>query len=281
MSDQQVALVTGASSGIGRETALGLARQGWRVIAAARRLDRLEALAAQEPHIIPRQVDLADPEQVEDFAAWLAAQPVPVTLLVNNAGYALRGAVEDVPLADVRRLYQVNLFSLIRVTQACLPGMRRLRTGRVVNISSMAGRLAFPGNATYASSKFALEAYCDAMRLEVEGFGIKVIAVRPGPVATEFVAVAAAMTGDRYQDASPDYQPVYQRIQAMFHDFFFGKPIPGPAEVAAVVLRAALEPDPAPSYSAGAIAEEFLALRARLDDAQLLEHFRKLMGFSH
>ncbi len=278
MSEQRVALVTGASSGIGRETALGLARQGWRVIAVARRRERLEELAAQEPNILPRQVDLADPEQVEAFAAWLAGQPQPVEVLINNAGYALRGAVEEVPPADARRLYEVNVFTPIRLIQACLPGMRDLARGRIVNLSSMSGRVVLPGNATYSSSKFALEGYSEGLRLELLETGIKVIVVRPGPVDTEFIAVSQAMTGDRLAQPRSSYQQVYQRLSALLLDLFGGKGSSSAGEVAAVILEAVNHPDPAPSYSVGPIAPEFLALRARLDDAQLVEHFRRVMG---
>ncbi len=280
MIERQVALVTGASSGIGRETALGLARMGYEVIAAARRLERLEELAVRQPGIVPRRVDLAEPGQVEEFAAWLVERAQPVAVLVNNAGYALRGAVEEVPPADARRLYEVNLFAPIRLIQACLPGMRRLGHGRIVNLSSLSGRVVLPGNATYSSSKFALEGYSEGLRLELLETGIKVVVVRPGPVDTEFVAVATAMTGERMQQPRPEYQKVYQRLAALLLDLFAGQGSNTPGEVAEVILEAVSASDPAPSYAVGPIAAEFLALRDRLDDAQLLEHFRRVMGIS-
>jgi len=149
-AEKQVALVTGASSGIGRATAAKLAEQGFQVIAAARRMERLEQLAREVKGIIPRQVDLADPEDVENFCRYIGELDDPVGVLVNNAGYSIRGALEDVIIDAARRLYQVNVFSLMRVTQACLPGMRKMRKGTVVNLSSVVGKLAFPLSGVYA-----------------------------------------------------------------------------------------------------------------------------------
>jgi short-subunit dehydrogenase len=117
----RIAVVTGASSGTGRETAKRLAESGFTVILAARRIDRLNELAEQYHEVMPKQVDLSMPEEVASFCAYLSNSPHPVSVLVNNAGYSVRGALEDVPLDAVRRLFEVNLFALIRITQACLP----------------------------------------------------------------------------------------------------------------------------------------------------------------
>lgn len=137
------ALVTGASSGIGRETAIKLANEGFQVIAAARRKERLDELAKQNPNIIPRPVDLSDSQALESFCKELFNLSEPVRVLINNAGFSIRGAIEDVPILAVRKLFEVNLFALIRVTQACLPGMRRLKNGTIVNLSSMVGNFHF------------------------------------------------------------------------------------------------------------------------------------------
>ncbi len=185
-SGNQLALITGASSGIGRQTALRLAQEGMQVIAAARREERLAELAAGQAGIRPMKVDLADRADTARFCGEIAALPQTVTVLVNNAGYSLRGALEDIPLPDVRRLFEVNFFSLLQVTQAVLPAMRRQRQGTIVNLSSLVGKLSFPFGGAYAASKYAVEALSDALRLELRPFGIRVVTIRPGVVATEF-----------------------------------------------------------------------------------------------
>ena len=122
METRGKALVTGASSGIGRETAIRLAKEGFQVIAAARRKERLDELAKRSPNIVPRPVDLSDSQALDDFSRELLNLSEPVTVLINNAGFSLRGALEDVSLSAVKSLFEVNLFALIKITQACLPG---------------------------------------------------------------------------------------------------------------------------------------------------------------
>ena len=204
MSEQkQTALVTGASSGIGRATALKLAEKGFAVIAAARRKERLVEMADQAEGITPVQVDLSRPEDTEKFCDYLSQLPTPVSVLINNAGYSVRGALEDVSIEAAKRLFEVNIFALVRITQACLPPMRGQRKGIIVNLSSIVGKFAFPGSGIYAASKHALEAITDAMRLELAPMGIKVVTIRPGPIATEFNDVATRMTGDLMDRTDP------------------------------------------------------------------------------
>jgi short-subunit dehydrogenase len=260
------ALVTGASSGIGRETARRLAERGYGVIAAARRMDRLNELAEQVPGVTPKRVDLSRPEEVERFSEDLKTLTEPVSILINNAGYAIRGAIEDVSLASVRRLFEVNVFSLIRVTQACLPGMRRMRKGTVVNLSSMVGKFPFPMSGAYAASKHAVEAITEALRMELRPFGIRVVTIRPGPVATEFNEVANKLTGDLLAITDPDYKPVYQAAGAGVGKMFAGVSIPGPEAVADAIEEALFSSSPKPFYAVGSMADEFLGQRARLDD---------------
>ncbi|RJP58619.1 MAG: SDR family NAD(P)-dependent oxidoreductase [Deltaproteobacteria bacterium] len=262
----QMALVTGASSGIGRETAIRLAGKGFKVIAAARRRDRLAELADQVQGITPRQVDLSDPEDVERFCRDISNLQEPVSVLINNAGYSVRGALEDVSIEDVRRVFEVNLFAMIQVTQACLPGMRRLRGGTIINISSIAGKFTFPLGGVYASTKHAVEAVTDALRMEVRPFGIRVVAIRPGAIATEFNEVANQMTGDLLARTAPDYKPVYQASGASLGKVFTGIYIPGPDLIADIILKAVLSDAPKAVYSGGPMVEEFLGQRTKLDD---------------
>jgi NAD(P)-dependent dehydrogenase (short-subunit alcohol dehydrogenase family) len=269
-----LALVTGASSGTGRETARRLAEKGYAVIAVARRTDRLEELAAPHKTIIPKGVDLSRPQEVVAFCEYLATLPQPVSILVNNAGYSIRGALEDVPPEAVRRVFQVNLFSLIQVTQACLPAMRKRREGRIVNVSSMVGKFPFPMSGVYAATKHALEAVTDALRLEVAPFGIKVIAIRPGFVNTEFNDAATRITGDLMSKTDPDYKLLYQTSSAAVGKLFVNATVPGPEPIAELILEAALSENPRMVYSGGFMSQEMLTKRFQLDD----EGFNRFMG---
>jgi len=263
---KQTALVTGASSGMGRETAIKLAEKDFQVIAAARRIDRLTELAEQFQNINPMQVDLSQPEDTEVFCDYISTLPIPVSVLINNAGYSIRGALEDVSMEAIKRIFEVNLFALIRITQACLPGMRNLRKGTIVNLSSIAGKFAFPGSGVYAATKYAVEGITDALRIELAPFGIRVVAIRPGPIATEFNEVGNKLTGDLMARTDPDYKPIYQTAGAATGKMFAGLSIPGPDLIADSILQAVLSDAPKAVYSAGPLSDDFLEKRANLDD---------------
>lgn len=264
--EKAVALVTGASSGIGRETAIKLAKKGFQVIAAARRMKRLTELANQFRNITPKQVDLSDRKDTEAFCDYISNLSLPVSILINNAGYSIRGVLEDVSIEAVKRLFEVNLFALIRITQSCLPGMRTLRKGTIVNLSSIAGKFAFPGSGVYAASKYAVEGITDALRLELAPLGIRVVAIRPGPIATEFNEVGNTVTGDLMSRTDPDYKPVYQTAGAATGKLFTDLSLPGPDLIADFIVQAVLSDDPKTVYSAGPLSENFLGKRSRLDD---------------
>jgi len=263
---KQTALVTGASSGIGQETAMRLAKTGFQVIAAARRMDRLAKLVDQFQGITPMQVDLSQPDDTETFCGYISNLPVPVSVLINNAGYSIRGVLEDVSMEAIKRLFDVNLFALIRITQACLPGMRNLRKGTIVNLSSIAGKFTFPGSGVYAATKYAVEGITDALRLELAPFGIRVVAIRPGPIATEFNEVGNKLTGDLMARTDQDYKSFYQTAGAATGKLFAGLSIPGPDLIADCILQAVLSDTPKAVYSAGPLSEDFLGKRADLDD---------------
>jgi short-subunit dehydrogenase len=263
---RELALVTGASSGIGRETALRLAKVGYRVIALARRKERLVELAENAPNITPKRVDLSDAEALERFCQEISGLSEPVSVLINDAGYSIRGAIEDISLPEIRRLFEVNLFALIKITQACLPGMRRLRKGTIINLSSIVGKFPFPTSGPYAATKHAVEAISDALRIEVRPFGIRVVTIRPGPVATEFNVVANELTGDLLARTHSDYKPVYQTYGANIGKMFANLSIPGPELIAETILEAVLSDSPRAVYSAGPLVDEILGKRAHLDD---------------
>jgi NAD(P)-dependent dehydrogenase (short-subunit alcohol dehydrogenase family) len=176
-------LITGCSSGIGYATAERLAADGWKVYATARRPETLEGLENCEKLAL----DVTDEQSMK--AAVDAAGAVDV--LVNNAGYSQSGAVESVPIDEIRRQFETNVFGLVRMCQLVLPGMRSRGWGRIVNLSSMGGRLTFPGGGVYHATKYAIEALSDAMRFEVRGFGVEVILIEPGLIVTRFGETAS------------------------------------------------------------------------------------------
>ncbi len=198
----KVVVVTGASSGIGQATALRLARGGWTVWGAARRADRLEALGNG---ILPLPLDLTDDASMVAAVDRVVAESGRIDALVNNAGYGSYGAIEDVPMEDARRQLEVNVVALGRMCQLVLPVMRAQGSGRIVNITSMGGRAAFPFGGWYHATKFAVEGLSDALRQEVAPFGIDVVIIEPGGIKTEWGGIAAetgvaASSGGVYGD---------------------------------------------------------------------------------
>jgi NAD(P)-dependent dehydrogenase (short-subunit alcohol dehydrogenase family) len=185
----RVAIVTGASSGIGEATARWLQNIGHTVYAAARRVERMEPLA--ELGVRPVRVDLTDDASMVALVDRVIAETGLVDVLVNNAGYGCYGAIEDVPLSEARRQFDVNLFGLARLTQLVLPHMRSQRSGHIINISSIYGRMSAPLGGWYHSTKFAVEGLSDSLRMELASFGIRVVVIEPGPIRTEWSTIAA------------------------------------------------------------------------------------------
>jgi len=186
---KKVALVTGASSGIGEATARQLQKAGFIVYGAARRTDRMSDLAASGVRTLP--LDVTSETSVGDAVAEIIAAEGRIDVLVNNAGYGSYGALEDVPMEEARAQIEVNVFGLARLTQLVLPHMRAQHSGTIVNISSMGGRFATPMGAWYHASKYAVEGLSDALRLELKRFGIDVVIIEPGSIRTDWGAIAA------------------------------------------------------------------------------------------
>jgi NADP-dependent 3-hydroxy acid dehydrogenase YdfG len=190
-------LITGCSSGIGHATAKHLADRGWKVYASARRPESIADLADAGCETLA--LDVTDEASMEAAVKTVEAAEGSIGALVNNAGYSQSGAIETVPLDRLRAQFETNVFGLVRMCQLVLPGMRRAGQGRIVNISSMGGRLVFPGGGAYHGTKYAVEAISDAMRFEVRGFGVDVVLIEPGLITTEFGNVGAGSvdaTGD-------------------------------------------------------------------------------------
>jgi len=185
-------LITGCSTGIGHATALRLVRSGLTVVATARRVESIADL--REEGCTTLALDVTDEASMRAAVEQAEAAHGPVGALVNNAGYSLSGAVESLPMADLRRQFETNVLGVVRMTQLVLPGMRRTGWGRIVNLGSMGGRLTFPGGGAYHATKYALEALSDALRFEVAPFGVRVVLIEPGFIRTEFASTASSGT---------------------------------------------------------------------------------------
>lgn len=258
----QVVIVTGASAGIGEATARRLARGGAKVVITARRQDRLDALARElDPsgaNFLPVAGDITSESDRRSLVDATLAKFGRIDALVNNAGYGTRGPVEIVPVELIRKNYETNIFSLIALTQRVIPTMRTQGGGCVVNIGSVAGRIARPLSSIYDSTKHALEALTDGLRGELKPFGIRVSLVRPGFIVTEFIDAANAASADVIANAGP-YAPYYKG----YHEgttklrAFAGQP----DDIARLVEKALTSDDPAPRYNGPFHAKIFLFAR--------------------
>ncbi|WP_343675317.1 oxidoreductase [Chitinophaga sp.] len=185
---KKTVLVTGASAGIGKATAILLAQNGYHVYGAARRMEKMQDLEAYG--IRPIVLDVTKDESIKDGISQILKEAGSIDILVNNAGFGLEGAIEDVSIEDARYQLEVNVFGAMRLAQLVLPKMRENKYGKIVNISSVGGKIAFPLGGWYHASKFALEALSDSMRIEVREFGIDVIVVEPGATKSEWGTIA-------------------------------------------------------------------------------------------
>jgi NAD(P)-dependent dehydrogenase (short-subunit alcohol dehydrogenase family) len=205
-------LITGASTGIGQACAIHFAQLGYDVLAGVRKPADGEAFQAHSlPNITPVLLDVTRPESIDGALA--AAGREPLAGLVNNAGIAVVGPLELVPIEEWRRQFEVNVIGLVAVTQACLPLLRRGR-GRIVNIGSIAGRSALPGSAAYDASKFAIEAITDALRIELDPWGISVSVIEPGAVATPIWQKTLGAVDDLSRQAAPESYALYAGLMA-------------------------------------------------------------------
>lgn len=186
---KKVALITGASSGIGESAAILLKENGYTVYGAARRVDKMKVL--EDKGISTIALDITNEESIVNCANTILEREGSIDVLVNNAGYGSYGAVEDVPMEEARRQFDVNIFGLARLTQLVLPKMRENKYGKIVNISSMGGKVYTPFGAWYHATKHALEGWSDSLRLEVKPFGIDVVVIQPGGIKTPWGIIAA------------------------------------------------------------------------------------------
>ncbi|WP_175637334.1 oxidoreductase [Sinomonas mesophila] len=257
-----VALVTGASSGIGAETARALARSGYTVYGAARRVDRLEPLA--DDGVRPLALDLTDDASLTAGVEGILGETGRIDVLVNNAGYGSYGPLEDVPLEEARGLMEVNLFGLARLIQLVLPGMRERGSGTIVNVSSIGGKFYEPLGSWYHASKFAVEGLSDSLRIELRPFGIKVVIIEPGPILSEWSATAVDTALESAQGTA--YAESAKRVAAVMAGTYVPGRASEPDVVARAIVRAVRSRHPRPRYAVGAGAPQLMALRKILPD---------------
>jgi NAD(P)-dependent dehydrogenase (short-subunit alcohol dehydrogenase family) len=227
-----VVLITGCSSGIGRDLAQRLTASGYTVVATARRAETLEDLQTA----LKLPLDVTQQESVKQAVDCALQRFGRIDVLVNNAGYALPGAIEEISDEQIHQMFDVNLFGVIRMIRAIVPHMRLQGAGRIINISSIAGKRAIPVNGTYCATKFALEALSDALRLELAPFGIQVVLIEPGSIKTQFADTAQAHAQAILSNSASPYQRLYQQDQRV--SAAMRRHAPGPQAVSEMIQQA-------------------------------------------
>jgi NAD(P)-dependent dehydrogenase (short-subunit alcohol dehydrogenase family) len=270
-----VAVVTGSSTGIGYETSLILARNGFLTYATMRNLNKGEnmksVIAKENLPIQIKQLDVTDDESVTNAIQTISSEAGQIDVLVNNAGYGLNGAFEDLAMDEIKAQYETNVFGLIRTTQAVLPIMRRQKSGTIVNISSGAGRFGFPSGSAYVSTKFAVEGLSESMSYELESFGIRVVIVEPGVIRTNFNE--GLVVAKKSKDPNSPYSQIMQKTIAGFEEMM--KNASSPELVAEVVLNAIRDKNPSLRYLAGSDVETWLGGKRKMADEELYKMMKQ------
>lgn len=264
-TNNKTALVTGASSGIGAATALALAQNGWTTYASARQVARLASLATHGLHTL--SLDVTDEHSMRAAVAQVECTHGAVDLLVNNAGFGLNGPVEELAMDDIRRQFETNVFGLVRMSQLVLPGMRRQGSGRIINVGSVGGTFTVPGAGAYHASKWAVESFTDALRYEVQSFGIDVVLIQPTGVYTQFDKKLAQTMPDT-GPTSP-YAAFKANHARVTQHMFTGWNMAGivhAEEVAQAIVDAATMRRPHTRYKVGLSAHLYSAVRRIVSD---------------
>jgi NADP-dependent 3-hydroxy acid dehydrogenase YdfG len=259
-------LITGCSTGIGRATAAHLSGKGWTVYATARRPEAIEDLKAKGCHTLA--LDVTDEASMSAAVRQVEEGEGAVGVLVNNAGYSQSGAVESVNLADVRAQFETNVFGLVRMCQLALPGMRRQGWGKIVNVSSMGGKMTFPGGGIYHGTKHAVEAISDALRFEVRGFGVDVIVIEPGLIRTQFgeAAVNSIQRGTSDDGPYAEFNAAVAATTAGAYDGPLSKLGGGPETVARKIEKAITRRRPRTRYPVTPSARMIMGIHTVLPD---------------
>jgi len=247
MKNARVILITGASSGIGYDAAQTLAQQGHKVYAAARRVEKMEPLKAFGVQVV--KMDVTDEESMQNGVQAVIQAEGRIDVLVNNAGYGFFGAIENVPMEEARRQLEVNVFGLARLTQLVLPYMRQQKCGRIVNTSSIAGKMVFYLGGWYNVTKYSVEAFSDALRMEVKPFGIDVVMIEPGAIKTDWGIIAAKHLKE--SSAGTPYEAVGTRWANNMHWFYHTNMLSSPAVITKAISRAVNSRHPKARYCRG------------------------------
>jgi NAD(P)-dependent dehydrogenase (short-subunit alcohol dehydrogenase family) len=269
---EKIAVVTGSSSGIGFETALALARNGYHTYATMRDTNkgtRIRDTAKKESLAIEvLELDVDNENSIKKAIEKILQDKKKIDVLVNNAGYGLFGCLEDLTIEDLKKQFETNFFGIIRMIQAVLPTMRKQKSGTIVNVSSVAGRIGFPASPAYISSKFALEGLSESMRYELAPFGIKTIIIEPGVIKTNFFAALENPT--RPDSAYKDLTDKVMKGLTMMSEM--GTP---PQEVANTIVKAISSEDPLPRYPVGNDAVMFLEAKKSKTDIEFENYIKK------
>jgi NADP-dependent 3-hydroxy acid dehydrogenase YdfG len=262
---QRVALVTGASSGIGKATALMLNQAGYITYATARRPETLSDLERAGCRTL--RLDVTDEDSMVAAVRTIETEHTAIDVLINNAGYGLNGPVEELEINAVRHEFETNVFGLVRMAQLVLPGMRKQNSGRVINVGSVGGTFTAPGAGAYHASKYAVEAFSDALRMEVQAFGVQVVLIQPTGVYTAFdakIAQTMPQTGDSsaYAFFKANHAEVTRRMFSGNGNYGIIKP----EDVARTILQAAQAKQPKTRYKVGLSAHLYTGLRRILPD---------------
>lgn len=260
-ANKKVALVTGASSGLGKAFASALLNEGLSVYAAARRLELMADLATRGA--TPIKMDITHADEVEAAVERIEREQGGVDVLINNAGFGTFGAMEDTTIDDARYQFEVNLFGLARLTQLVLPSMRNKRAGRIINISSMGGKVYTPLGSWYHASKHAVEGWSDCLRLELSPFNIDVVIIEPGVIATEFGDVMTAPMLKR--SGSGPYSKMADAVAASMKALET-RGASHPQVIVDLVLKSVRAVKPKTRYAGGKYARPMLFIRKWLGD---------------
>jgi NAD(P)-dependent dehydrogenase (short-subunit alcohol dehydrogenase family) len=277
-TNQKIAIVTGSSSGIGLDASVTLAQNGFLTYATMRNLDKSSIVkAAAEKEQLPIkvvQLDVTDDRSVKDAISAIVSEAKKIDVLVNNAGFGLVGAFEDLSIDEIKNQYETNVFGLIRVTQAVLPIMREQKSGIIVNISSGAGLFGYPGGSAYVSSKFAIEGLSESISYELDQFGIKVVLIEPGFIKTNFSN--AMIIAKKAQDLSSPYFQMMQKVRTSSNEM--AKNASSVDVVSKAILKAITSEPPNLRYLAGKDVETWAANKKTMSDTQFHD---MMQGISH
>jgi NAD(P)-dependent dehydrogenase (short-subunit alcohol dehydrogenase family) len=270
----KIVLITGASSGIGRETAKVLLGQGYTVYTAARRVEKMDDL--KDLGAIPIRMDITKEEDIVSAFDQMQRGHGGVDILVNNAGFGMYGSMEDTTLEDARYQFEVNLFGLARLTQLVLPSMREKRWGKIVNISSMGGKIYTPLGSWYHATKHALEGWSDCLRIELAQFGIDVIVIEPGAIETEFGDVMIGPMMERSgNSAYSEIARAVEKVTRASYEKGGGSP---PSVIANIIAKAIRAGRPKTRYVAGKLARPTMFMRKWFGDRFYDRMITKMMG---